>query len=49
MSVDRKIILLENKEKPSSQGNLPLVLTLDKTLANIKNDIDKHWYILSVN
>ena len=49
MSVDRKIILLENKEKPSSQGNLPLVLTLDKTLSNIKNDIDKHWYILSVN
>ena len=48
MSVDRKI-LLENKEKPSTQGNLPLVLTSDKTLPNIKNDMDKHWYILSVN
>ena len=48
MSVDRKI-LLENKEKPSTQGNLPLVLTYDKTLPNIKNDMDKHWYILSVN
>ena len=48
MSVDRKI-LLENKEKPSTQGNLPLVLTSGKTLPNIKNDMDKHWYILSVN
>ena len=48
MSVDRKI-LLENKEKPSTQGNLPLVLTFNKTLPNIKNVIDKHWHILSVN
>ena len=36
MSVDRKI-LLENKEKPSTQENLPLVLTFNKTLPNIKN------------
>ena len=42
-------ILLENKEKPSTQGNLPLVLTCNKTLPNIKNIIDKHWYILSIN
>ena len=42
MSV-RRIILLENKEKPSTQGNLPLVLTFNKTLPNIKNVIDKHW------
>ena len=33
MSVDRKI-LLENKEKPSTQGNLPLVLTFNKLLLN---------------
>ena len=41
MSVDRKI-LLENKEKPSTQGNLPLVLTFNKVLPKIKNIIDKH-------
>ena len=29
MNVDRKI-LLENKEKSSTQGNLPLVLTFNK-------------------
>ena len=48
MNVDRKM-LLENKEKTSTQGNLPLVLTRNKTLSNIKNDIDKHWHILSIN
>ena len=48
MNVNRKI-LLENKEKPSTQGNLPLVLTYKKTLPNIKNVIDKHWHILSIN
>ena len=48
MRVDRKI-LLENKEKPSTQENLPLVLTFNKTLPNIKNVIDKHWHILSNN
>ena len=45
ISMDRKI-LLENKEKPSTQGNLPLVLILNKTF-NIKNVIDRHWHILS--
>ena len=44
MNVDQKI-LLENKEKPSTQGNLPLVLTYNKTLPNIKNVIDKHWHM----
>ena len=48
MNVDRKM-LLENKEKTSTQGNLPLVLTHNKTLSNIKNVIDKHWHILSIN
>ena len=48
MSVDRKI-LLENKEKPSTQGNLPLILTFYKTLPNTKNIVDQHWHILSVN
>ena len=48
MSVDRKI-LLENKENPSTQENLPLVLTFNKTLPNIKNVIDKHRHILSNN
>ena len=48
MNVDRKI-LLENKEKPSAQGNLPLVLTYNKTLPNIQNVRDKDWYILSIN
>ena len=47
-SVDRKI-LLENKEKPSTQGNLPLALTFNKTLFNIKIVVDKHWHILSIN
>ena len=48
MSIDRKI-LLENKEKPSTQGNLLLVLIFNKTLPNIKNVIDRHWHILSIN
>ena len=48
MSVDRKI-LLENKEKPSTQRNLSLVLTFNKILPNIKNVIGKHWHILSIN
>ena len=38
MSVDRKILL----EKPSTQGNLLLVLNLPKTLPNVKNVIDEH-------
>ena len=41
MNIDRKI-LLENKEKSSTQGNLLSVLTFNKTLPNIKNVIDKH-------
>ena len=41
MSVDQKI-LLENKEKPSTQGNLPLILTFNKILPNIKKVLDKH-------
>ena len=48
MSVDQKI-LLENKEKPSTQGKLALVHTFNKTLPNIKNVIDKHRHILSIN
>ena len=48
MNIDRKI-LLENKEKSSTQGNLLSVLTFNKTLPNIKNVIDKHWHILSIN
>ena len=48
MSVDQKI-LLENKEKPSTHGKLALVHTFNKTLPNIKNVIDKHWHILSIN
>ena len=46
--VDRKI-LLENKEKPSTQANVPLLLTFNKTLPNIKNVVNKHWHILSIN
>ena len=38
-NVDRKI-LLENREKPSTQGNLPLILTYNKTLLNIENVIE---------
>ena len=48
MNVDRKI-LLENKEKPSTQGNLPLALIFNKILPNIKNVVDKYWHILSIN
>ena len=47
MSVDRKV-LLENK-KPSTQGNLSLVLTFNKTLPTIKNVTDKHRHILYIN
>ena len=45
---DRKI-LLENKEEPSTQGNLPLVLALSKALPNIKNVTDKYGHIFSIN
>ena len=48
LGVDRKI-LLENKEKPSTQGNLQLVFTFNETLPNIKNVINTHWHILSTN
>ena len=48
MIVDRKI-LLQNKDKPSTQRNLPLVLTFNKTLPNIKNVSDKHWHTLSID
>ena len=41
MNINQKI-LLENKEKSSTQGNLLSVLTFNKTLPNIKNVIDKH-------
>ena len=47
MTVDRKI-LLEIKEKPSTHENLPLVLTFNKPLLNIKNVIDEHWHILYI-
>ena len=40
MNVDKKI-LLESKEKPSTQENLLLVLTYNKSLPIIKNVIDK--------
>ena len=48
MTIDRKL-LLENKEKPSTQGNLPLVPTFNKILPNIKNVVDIHWHILYIN
>ena len=48
MSIDRKT-LLENKEKPSTQRNLLLLLIFNKTLPNNKNVIDQHWHILSIN
>ena len=48
MSVNKKI-LLENKEKPSTQGTVPLVLTFKKRSPHIKNRIYQHWYILSIN
>ena len=48
MNVDRKI-LLENKKTPYTQDNLPLVLTFNITLTNLKTVIDKHSHILSIN
>ena len=48
MNVDKKI-LLESKEKPSTQENLLLVLTYSKSLPIIKNVINKLWHILSIN
>ena len=47
MNVDRQI-LLENKEKLSTQGNLPFVLNYNKILPSIKNVKDKHWHYLSI-
>ena len=48
LGVDQKI-LLGIKEKPSTQGNLQLVLTFNETLPNIENVINTHWHILSTN
>ena len=42
-------IMLEDKEKPSTQRNLQLALTFNKTLPKIKNVKNKHWHILSIN
>ena len=41
--------LLQTKEKPATQKHLLLVVTFNKNLSNIKNVIDKHWHILSIN
>ena len=48
MRVDPKEIL-QTEEKPATQKNLPLVVTFNKTLSNIKKLIDKHWHILVIN
>ena len=48
MRVDRKAPL-QIKEKPATQENLPLVVTFNKTLLNIKNVIDKLWHIFPIN
>ena len=41
--------LLQTKEKPVTHEILPIVVTFNKTLPNIKNVIDKHGYILFIN
>ena len=46
MCVHRKA-LLQTKEKPATQENLSLVVTLYKMLPNIENFIDKHRHMLS--
>ena len=48
MRVNRKAFL-QTKGKLATQKNLPLVVTFNKTLSNIKNFIDKHWHIFSIN
>ena len=48
MRVDRKV-LSQTNQKPSTQENLPLVVTFNKMLPNIKNVFDKHWHIISFN
>ena len=45
MNVDRQT-LLENKEKLSTQGSLPLVLNYNKILPSVNNV--KHWHFLSI-
>ena len=45
--VDRKA-LSRTKEKLATQENIPLVVKFGETLQNIKNTIDKHWHILSI-
>ena len=47
MNVDRQI-LLENKEKLPTQGNLPFVLNYNKILPSIKNVTDKYWHYLCI-
>ena len=48
MRVNRKAFL-QTKGKLATQKNLPLVVTFNKTLSNIKNFNDKHWHIFSIN
>ena len=34
---------LQTKEKVATQESLPLVVTFNKALPNIKNVVDKNW------
>ena len=35
-------------EKLAAKGNLPSVVTFNKTVPDVINAIDEHWYILSI-
>ena len=48
MRVDPKT-LLQTTKHPGTLENLTLVVAFNKTLPNIKNVIDKHWHIISID
>ena len=45
--LDRELLIIENKPKKSKI--IPLSVTYNKNLPNIKSILDKHWHILKCN
>ena len=42
-------VYIKKHKKPATQENLPPVVTFNETLPFVKNVIDKHWHIVSIN
>ena len=47
--MDRKKLLKERDNTTSNETKIPLVLTYNRSLTNIRKVVRKHWNILSIN